>query len=64
MTLVLGDVTTRSDPGSISRSVRKDVSLRSSLAEVTDKKMSTSFCWSARAVPFRSSICSSVQLRG
>jgi hypothetical protein len=40
----------------MSRDVRKDVSDSSSLVEVTERKMSSSFCWSLRGVPFKSRI--------
>ena len=51
-----GEVTIRSAAGSMSTEVRKEVSLRSSLVDVTLKNMSRSFCWSERGVPFRSRI--------
>lgn len=53
-----GDVTICPLGGSISRCVRKEVSDRSSFVEVTERKMSRSFCWSFRGVPLRSRIWS------
>jgi hypothetical protein len=51
-----GEVTICPLGGSISRCVRKEVSDRSSFVEVTERKMSRSFCWSFRGVPLRSRI--------
>jgi hypothetical protein len=42
--------------GSISIEVKNEESWRSALEDVTERKMSRSFCWSFRGVPFRSSI--------
>jgi len=42
--------------GSISMDVRNEESWRSALEDVTERKMSRSFCWSFRGVPFRSRI--------
>ena len=53
----VGDMMLLSAEGSISRFVRNDVSARSSLFDVTERKMSKSFCWSVRGVPLRSRIC-------
>jgi len=40
--------------GSMSRPVRNEVSSRSAFVDVTERKMSNSFCWFDRAVPFKS----------
>lgn len=51
-----GEVIMRSPCGSMSKEVRKEVSARSSLVDVTERKMSSSRCWSPRGVPLRSRI--------
>jgi hypothetical protein len=42
--------------GSMSIEVRNEESWRSEFEDVTERKMSRSFCWSFRGVPFRSRI--------
>lgn len=42
--------------GSMSIDVRNDESWRSEFEDVTERKMSRSFAWSFRGVPFRSRI--------
>lgn len=54
---VPGDVTALSVEGSISSEVRNEVSAKSSLVDVTERKISRRRCWSLRGVPLRSRIC-------